>query len=377
MENRFEHLETLSAVERAEFLRDLAENDELRREYAIWLAVSYRVRSTQDRVLDRDLLVLAALEQAGLESVLDEGERARIRESWLEVENSGIDSQFLDDVRICVAWEAADFQESWDLRTGHLTSYRPVESGLEASRPIVRIAWRLSAIAAVVAFIGILLFVARRDASWIDVDVSPGQVETLAWVDGSTIRLIGPTSITYRRKESGRPDGIQLSGDAYLDIMPSAVQFEVETPTAVVTVLGTGFGVRSREDRTDVVLASGKVSVASRASSASPCILLPGQACHVVGDEQPSAAEDVDLSNALAWANLFVFRVTPMVEIARSLSEHFAVSVEVDRSIAAEEITGTFERSRELPEILAILARTLGAQVIETPTGFRLIPEQS
>ncbi len=376
MVNRFEHLETLSASERTEFLRTLAEDDELRRDYGLWLAVASHIRRTQEEVLDRDLLVLAALQRAGLESVLDDSERDRIRSAWPTIERSDIDSQFLDDVRNRIAREAADFQESWDLRTGHLSPYRPAEMARDRTRPYFRMAWRLSAVAAVVAFVAVLLFVARRDASWIEIDVSSGQVENLAWIDGSTIRLIGPSAARYQRVESGRPDLVQLAGDAYLEVVPSDVPFEVETPTATVTVLGTSFGVRGQQDRTDVVLTSGKVSVTSRAVPGFACILLPGQTCFVVENAPPSVAEDVDLSEALAWANLFVFRATPMSEIARALSEHFGVIVEVDESLESEEVTGTFERTRELPEILSILARTLEAQVVETSEGFRLIPDR-
>ncbi|MDX1739922.1 MAG: FecR domain-containing protein [Rhodothermales bacterium] len=376
MERSFEHLETLSGAERTEFLRDLAADDELRREYAMWLAVSEQVRRTQAEVLETDLLVLAALHRAGLESMMDDTEVARVRDAWANVEVSGIDAQFLDDVRDRIAREAADFEESWDLRRGHLSPYRSHERARERSRPIARFAWRISAVAAVVAFVGILLFVARREASWIDMVVPAGQVETLAWTDGSTVRVIGPASARYRRTESDRPDLIELTGDVFLDIVPSAVRFEVETPTATVTVLGTSFGVRSRGDRTDVVLASGSVSVSSRTASDSVCMLAPGQTCYVVGDEPPSEPEDVDLSAALAWANLFVFRATPLPDIAIALSEHFGVHIAVDGSLASEEVTGTFERSRELPEILSVLARTLSARVVATPDGFQLVPDR-
>ncbi|MDX1740343.1 MAG: DUF4974 domain-containing protein, partial [Rhodothermales bacterium] len=116
--------------------------------------------------------------------------------------------------------------------------------------------------------------------------------------------------------------------------------------------------------------------VAARTSSDSVCILAPGQTCYVVGDEPPSEPEDVDLSEALAWANLFVFRATPVAEIAQALSEHFGVRVEVDGSLVSEEVTGTFERSRELSEILSVLARTLSARVVATPDGFQLVPDR-
>ncbi len=227
---------------------------------------------------------------------------------------------------------------------------------------------------AVLAFVAILLYVAQRDTSWIERTVGQGEVETVALADGSTLRMIGPTSIQYRSVEDGqpRPERVRLSGDAFFDIIPSQSRFVVETATATVTVLGTSFGVRSRANRTDVVVASGRVSVASRAESADPCLLSPGESCYVVQDAPPSAPEQVDLGDALAWANLFVFRATPMSQVAAVLSRHYGVEVVVDGSLEDETITGTFDSSQELDEILSVLAKTLGASVVEMEGGFGL-----
>ena len=235
------------------------------------------------------------------------------------------------------------------------------------------------AVAAVVAFVGILVYVARRDASWIELNVTNGQTESLALVDGSQIRLIGPTTLQYRGVVSDdvRPQRVRLAGDAFFDIIPGGPSFTVETATASVAVLGTSFGVRSRVDRTDVVVASGKVSVASREAPGSLCLLSPGESCYVLQNEVPSAPVQVDLGDALAWANMFVFRNTPMSEIAAVLSQYYDVVVLVDNSLVDATITGTFERSRTLDDILNVLSKTLGARVVEIEGGFRLATANS
>jgi ferric-dicitrate binding protein FerR (iron transport regulator) len=379
MEIRFEHLTEMPPAERAQFLREIAANETLRRAYAMWLVVSERIRSNQEDLIgDRTRLVLSALQRAGLESALSDQERALVADSVPYGEAGSPGRQLMDDVQRHIAGEVADFEESWKLRVHHLAPYRPVDRKPHGARPYVQAAWRASAVVAVFAFVAILLYVAQRDTSWIERTVSEGEVETVALADGSSLRIIGPTSIQYRSAEDGqsRPEVVRLSGDAFFDIIPSQSRFVVETATATVTVVGTSFGVRSRASRTDVVVASGRVSVASRAASTDPCLLSPGESCYVVQDAPPSAPEQVDLGDALAWANLFVFRATPMSQVAAALSRHYGVDVVVDPSLADETITGTFDSGRMLGEILNVLAKALGASVVETESGFRVTKAQ-
>ncbi len=378
MDIQFEYLADLPAPDRRAFMQALREDAELRARYAEWLAVCEAVRSRQLQAIPaRDLLVFAALENAGMGSLLSPEERQRLRTEWPVLQDSLDAPSFLEDVVGRIAEEADDFDASWALREKHL---RSLDAGVPRRRPgrFVSVAWRTSAVAAMIVFVGILLFVARRDAAWVEIEIRQGEVRTVSMADGSSVRLMGPADLRYRSSGSAdqRPQAFRLSGDAFFEVASSSVPLKVETPAAIVSVVGTSFGVRSRSERTDVVVASGRVSVAGESAGQTPIILSAGETCFVRAGEHPSAPETVDLADALAWADLLIFRGTTVAEIAVKLSDRFGVRLSAAPELQTKEITGTFDARRDVREILDVLSLTLGAEVQRSADGFRLVPRQ-
>ncbi|MBI5153789.1 FecR domain-containing protein [Candidatus Poribacteria bacterium] len=69
-------------------------------------------------------------------------------------------------------------------------------------------------------------------------------------------------------------DKVRLTrGDAWLSVVPESGYFEVETPDCVVAVHGTSFGVSASKAGTEVILASGEISLTVRGTQE---ILEPG-----------------------------------------------------------------------------------------------------
>jgi ferric-dicitrate binding protein FerR (iron transport regulator) len=169
-------------------------------------------------------------------------------------------------------------------------------------------------------------------------------------------------------------DAMLETGRAFFDVTPAPEPFVVETPTARTTVRGTSFGVEVQADETRVVLASGRVEVASRATPDRSVALQPGQSSRVVQDAAPTAPESVDVAEALAWTQLFIFRDTPVERIADRLADHYETSIDVNADLRDQAVTGTFEHEQPLADILSAIATTLGAQVVSTEDGYRLHP---
>jgi ferric-dicitrate binding protein FerR (iron transport regulator) len=156
----------------------------------------------------------------------------------------------------------------------------------------------------------------------------------------------------------------------------SDASFVVETPTATATVLGTQFGVATRADTTEVVLATGSVRVDNTDDKADGGVVLePGQRSWVTAGTAPASPESVDLTRALEWTGLFVFRSLPINTIADRLSRRHDVQIAVAPSLSGEPVTGTFEREQPVEEVLGALAATLGAEVQTDADGqYRLVP---
>jgi len=78
------------------------------------------------------------------------------------------------------------------------------------------------------------------------------------------------------------------------------------------------------------------------------------------------------VSRALAWSGLFVFRNTPLAEALTQLAERHGVQLTTTEALRAQQVTGTFEVTQPLSEILDAVALTLGAQVERTEQGYRI-----
>ena len=120
---------------------------------------------------------------------------------------------------------------------------------------------------------------------------------------------MGGSSLTYAdpAKASTFNRRVTLTGNAFFDIMPDQRSFTVETPTALTTVLGTSFGIQADDNAMEVVLATGSISVASKASPDGLVVLQPGQMSRVTRNGVPTTPAPVDLASALEWTGLFIF----------------------------------------------------------------------
>ena len=391
----FDHIEDLTPAERKRLLNRLERDDDLRRDYEVWKALAVAVRGDQERILgDTELLVAYALDRGGYTSVLSAAERRRLEEVGPVLDEARKSRPGVADIVAHIQEDADLFGAEWrsrfeaDGRSGVKRLPDRAAAGRERLRAgegsspyggtrgghsrVLRLGWRVAAAAAAVVFVGILLFVGQREDSRITVEVDAGAVEELSLPDGSNVRLVGPATLSYVPSRTlVRPSRMALSGDAYFDVTSGDVPFVVETATARVSVLGTNFGVRSLPERTHVVLVSGRLSVFGLADEAG-LVLEPGFASSVPRGGSPSEPESVDLADALSWAGLFVFRGTSMADIAQILSDHYRTPVTVHPRFEAERFSGTFDRERDLRDILGVLATGLGARVDSSDDGFLL-----
>lgn len=210
-----------------------------------------------------------------------------------------------------------------------------------------------------------LIFWPQESSVTVSVDDDARQVVEVA--DGITARLVGGTTLTYSGEEADGPQRVRMEeGRAFFEVAsrPEGSPFVVETPTATATVLGTQFGVSTRGDTTEVVLATGRVRVdASTETSDRGVVLDPGQQSLVAAGEGPLPPTPVDLTASLDWTGLFVFRSMPVADVMDRLSDRYGVQITVGETLADEAVTGTFERDQSVEQVLAALAATLGADV--------------
>ncbi len=323
----------------------------------------------------RCLLVLLALDRAGRADTLDAADRARLDTARPALTALVAAVPALDHVLARIADEAADFEAAWNATPAaapadarHLDrSPRDRAPARPPVRRAARMAWRAVALTAVVVFAVASGLLVQRDRAYLT--AGGDRPEVLLLAGGTTIHAAAGAQVVYpdpaRETILSRP--VRLTGDAYFEVAHTGETFRVETPTATVTVLGTVFGIRSGTVRTEVTLVEGTVDVRGRAGGG--VLLAPGEQTTIATGAAPSTPSVVDVPEALGWSGLDVFRDTPLDAALARLAARSGQPITADARLAGQRVTGTFEASRPVAEVLEALAVPLGARVDRTADG--------
>lgn len=382
-----------SPKEREALRERFEEEPDLAQAWAHWREVRSVFREQlEERVSDRRLLVLYVMAEDGYGEALTTSERAALDAARDDIAHAIETVPALEQVVERIRDERSDFEAVWDAQfdersvpvSGRERASARARTDRSARTPKSQDAstarWtRRFALASLVVGISVgLVFFWWQGASSTTVTVAEGEVQTVELGTGATARLVGAAHFTYpARSADDGPYRVTLEeGRAFFDVSPREEgAFVVNTPTAKASVLGTQFGVSTRADTTEVVLASGTVQLEATGETKTQNVVLePGQKSWVAKGAGPAAPTPADLTTALNWTGLFVFRSVPMETIVDRLRRHYEVSIQVAPELAQEPVTGTFEQEQSVQEVLNALAATLGADVSREDEEYRLVP---
>ncbi len=172
------------------------------------------------------------------------------------------------------------------------------------------------------------------------------QQKSFTLPDGSTVMLNAHSSLSYQVDKFGDRE-VNLVGEGFFDVVKRSkadngkAKFLVLTKTAAVEVLGTSFSVAEKEDKTQVVLATGEVKVT--ASEQRSIHLEPGEFVEVT--ERPVALrkKTVDAQLYASWVNdRAVFKQTPLREIFDWMEDRYGKPVRLDSTaLSLDSLTFT------------------------------------
>lgn len=244
-----------------------------------------------------------------------------------------------------------------------------------------QVPWRLYIMAAVILILVLvngLLLIDRQSAPSSDnrlvLTSQQGKFVQYTLPDSTVVTLNNNSSLEFPVAFNSDERRVRLNGEGFFDVTRNEdCPFVVETGKGVaVKVLGTEFSLQSfsSDEIVQVSLISGSVEVNVEGQEMFSYVMHPSErfTCNVTTREMN--VETMVGINGMEWMyNKLVFRDTSLKEVARQISNHFGVTVSIDKpELANIRFSGTFD-NRELGTVLSYMEQTCGIRTMITPDG--------
>ena len=198
-----------------------------------------------------------------------------------------------------------------------------------------------------------------------EVSTRTSQLADLVLMDGSRVNLnVKSTLRTYDtyNQDSRR---IQLKGQGYFDVVADPSRpFIVETPHALITVVGTDFTVRAYpdEEQVQVMVASGSVFVESlKDGDRQSARVEAGYSAILNVNNGALQIKKAEKEKFMGWMEgKIFFEETPLPEVIKELERWFAVDFQMmDERLHDRRLTAVLD-SRSLNNVLDVIGYVLG-----------------
>ena len=177
---------------------------------------------------------------------------------------------------------------------------------------------------------------------------------TLQLPDGSTITLNAGSQIKYKKDFNTDHRSLTMTGEVYFNVKNGNTPFVIQTNQGQVTVLGTSFNVRSREDGFEVGVNEGIVKVSNDSKSV---ILHKGQMIGIDSNFDEKNLQNISYTNYPDWMHeKLVCEQTPLSEVCDEIERTFGVSFKfANPSLSDITVTGVID-AQDLNTVLSTIS---------------------
>lgn len=175
--------------------------------------------------------------------------------------------------------------------------------------------------------------------------------------DGTRVWVNSLSTVSYPSRFDGEQRRVEVSGEAYFEVVRDGRPFTVHAGGMDVRVTGTQFNVMAYPGAPTVEVTLVQGGVSTRTPSAS-LDLVPGErAVYTLADHSLNAGK-VDVALHTSWREgVFEFRAMPLSQIIPQLERWYDVEVVLsDAQIGAIRLTGAVKKGNSLNHMLDILA---------------------
>lgn len=202
----------------------------------------------------------------------------------------------------------------------------------------------------------------RSDGPVTELRTASGERITKTLDDGSTVTLNAESRLRYSPESNARQ--VYLDGEAVFHVVhDSRRPFQVHAGGALITDLGTRFGVRAYPEvsRVDVAVTEGSVAVHRKTASGDSVVLRAGSVAHLSSDGTLSVDPSEQPAQLTAWLDgTLSFNRSPLVEVAAELRRKYGVAIRVaDTGLGARRVTASF-RDETITQALDAISLALG-----------------
>jgi ferric-dicitrate binding protein FerR (iron transport regulator) len=194
----------------------------------------------------------------------------------------------------------------------------------------------LAKIAAVLVItLGVFYYTSTLDTS---ITTQLAKTETIVLPDNSAVVINADSELRYNKSSWNAHRNLTLDGEAYFKVAKGE-KFTVATQGGSITVLGTAFNVRYRNNKLEVACFEGSVKVNAGSSS---IILAPTNKVIIENDKITKRYVDKDQSPSWVEGES-TFVSMPFIDVIREFERQYDVSIETQNIDVAVLFTGGFK----------------------------------
>ncbi|MFT5892316.1 MAG: transmembrane sensor [Dokdonia sp.] len=208
---------------------------------------------------------------------------------------------------------------------------------------------KLSGVAAIVVItLGLYYVFTSQNQTTITTQLA--QKETVQLPDQSLVMLNAKTTIRFKEKTWEEKREVSLDGEAFFNVAKGS-KFDVLTNDGIISVLGTSFNVKQRDQFFEVTCYEGLVSVAYNSKT----IQLPaGTSFRLDHNKETQSTITVDTPQWIA--NRSVFSKVAVAEVFKELGRQYDIQIDVSTIDSTILFSGGFEHSDLTNALTAITA---------------------
>lgn len=181
---------------------------------------------------------------------------------------------------------------------------------------------------------GIYFYTTTLDTT---INTIAAQKQSIELPDASLVELNAMSTLVFNKSNWSTSREVTLEGEAFFKVAKGS-KFDVKTSDGVISVLGTQFNVKQRDNYFEVICYEGKVAVTSKSSVTK---LLPGESFLVL-DGKLLTTEKENQSTPSWLQNQSRFKSLPYREVIAEFERQHNVIISLENIDDSQLFTGSF-----------------------------------